>query len=66
VNADVAPHTVTSGYGADDPEVGKMFDSGSLGQGKKFSLPAKNLGGTGDFDYYCTVHPFMKGKIVVR
>lgn len=66
VNADVAPHTVTSGYGADDPDVGKLFDSGSIGQGKKFSLAAENLGGTGDFDYYCSVHPFMKGRITVQ
>lgn len=65
VNADSAPHTVTSGYGADDPEVSKLFDSGSLGQGKKFSVSAKNLG-TGEFDYYCVVHPFMKGKILVE
>lgn len=65
VNADTAPHTVTGGYGAGDPEAGRLFDSGSIGQGKKFSLPAKNLG-AGEYDYYCVVHPFMKGRIVVQ
>jgi plastocyanin len=70
VNADTAPHTVTSGTGIDDVESGKLFDSGSLGQGQKFSMPAEQLveeeqPGT-SLDYYCTVHPFMKGKITVQ
>jgi plastocyanin len=64
-NADTAPHTVTSGIGADDPESGKLFDSGSLGKGQKFGIPTENLG-TGNFDYYCIVHPFMKGSITVQ
>jgi plastocyanin len=70
VNADSAPHTVTSGTGLDDPESGKLFDSGSIGQGQKFSMPAEQLveevpAGT-PLDYYCTVHPFMKGKITIQ
>ncbi|HJU33790.1 MAG TPA: plastocyanin/azurin family copper-binding protein [Nitrososphaera sp.] len=70
VNADSAPHTVTSGAGLDDPDSGKLFDSGSLGQGQKFSMPAEQLVEEGQagtiLDYYCTVHPFMKGKITVQ
>ena len=70
VNADTAPHTVTSGTGPNDPESGKLFDSGSLGQGQKFSLPVEQLVeevSTGTtLDYYCTVHPFMMGKITVQ
>jgi plastocyanin len=68
VNADTAPHTVTSGVGIDDAESDKLFDSGSLGQGQKFSILAKQLGDEPgiSFDYYCTVHPFMKGKITVQ
>jgi plastocyanin len=70
VNADTAPHTVTSGAGIDDAESGKLFDSGSLGQGGRFSIPTEQLieevqPGT-SMDYYCTVHPFMKGKITVQ
>jgi plastocyanin len=70
VNADTAPHTVISGTGPNDPESGKLFDSGSLGQGQKFSLPVEQLveevlTGT-TFDYYCIVHPFMMGKITVQ
>ncbi len=70
-NVDTAPHTVTSGAGLDDAESGKLFDSGSLGQGQKFSIPAEQFveeqqqPGT-SLDYYCTVHPFMKGKITLQ
>jgi plastocyanin len=70
VNADSAPHTVTSGTGLDDPQSGKLFDSGSLGQGQKFSMPAEQLveeiPAGAILDYYCTVHPFMKGKITIQ
>jgi plastocyanin len=65
INEDAAPHTATSGAGTDDPGAGKLFDSGSLGKGQKFSVPAGNLG-AGKFDYYCVVHPFMKGSITVQ
>lgn len=66
INDDVAPHTVTSGIGMDDPQSGKIFDSGSLGRGQKFSMPAKYLGTGGSYDYYCVIHPFMKGTIIIQ
>ena len=66
INADAAPHTVTSGVGADDPKSGMLFDSGSLGQGQKFGMPTSQLGVTGNFDYFCIVHPFMKGMISIQ
>ena len=69
VNADTAPHTLTSGVGIEDAQSGKLFDSGSLGQGQKFSIPAEQLVGEQldtSLDYYCTVHPFMKGKLTVQ
>jgi plastocyanin len=69
VNADTAPHTVTSGAGIDDVDSSKLFDSGSLGQGQKFSISAEQLveeQAGANFDYYCTVHPFMKGKLTVQ
>ena len=55
VNRDTVTHTVTS-------QAGGMFDSGSLSTGGtfKFTFPA-----TGTFPYYCAVHPWMKGTIVV-
>src|SRR6476619_7069345 len=62
-NGDSTLHTVTSG----SPESGNSgtgteFDSSYLAAGKtfqhQFSIP-------GTFDYYCTLHPYMKGKVVV-
>ena len=62
-NGDSTLHTVTSG----SPEfgnsgIGTEFDSSYLAVGKTFQHQF-NISGT--FDYYCTLHPFMKGKIVV-
>jgi plastocyanin len=60
-NEDSTLHTVTSG----SPEAGNSgteFDSSYLAAGKTFQHPF-NTAGT--FDYYCTLHPFMKGKVVV-
>jgi plastocyanin len=60
-NDDSTLHTVTSG----SPEGGTSgteFDSSYLAAGKTFQHPF-NTAGT--FDYYCTLHPFMMGKVVV-
>ncbi len=51
-NRDSAPHTIT----------GDNFDSGSISQGSTFSQTFKDAG---TFDYVCTIHPSMKGKVVV-
>jgi plastocyanin len=53
-NAGAAPHTATA---AD-----KSFDSGSLDPGKSFTY---KLSSTGSFGYICTLHPWMKGTLVV-
>jgi plastocyanin len=55
-NDDSAPHTVT----ADD---GHSFDSGTLNQGQSTTIKAP---APGTYAYHCTVHPFMKGKLVVQ
>jgi nitrite reductase (NO-forming) len=62
-NKDSTLHTVTSG----SPESGNSgtgteFDSSYLAAGKTFQHQF-NIAGT--FDYYCTLHPYMKGKVVV-
>jgi len=66
-NDDSAFHTVTSGtVGAAD--VGKAFDSGLAGptaltaKGKTFE---HKFDAAGEFDYHCTLHPAMTGKIIV-
>ena len=60
-NADSTLHTVTSGS-AEGNESGTTFDSSYLAAGKTFPWTF-NTAGT--FDYYCTLHPYMKGQIVV-
>ena len=56
VNEDDAPHTVV----ADD---GKSFRSRTLDTGEKFSFTF-NTAGT--YGYFCSVHPHMTGKVVVK
>jgi len=59
-NEDVAFHSVTSGiYG--DPTA--LFDSGHLDPEQKFSYTFDEKG---TFDYFCTLHPWMAGKVTVQ
>ncbi|MGI0030878.1 MAG: plastocyanin/azurin family copper-binding protein [Nitrososphaeraceae archaeon] len=60
-NDDSTLHTVTSGK-PDEGASGTKFDSSYLAAGKSYSHVFNN---EGTFDYYCTLHPFAKGKIIV-
>lgn len=62
VNDDSAPHTATSGSPDSGPS-GK-FDTGIIGPGQSSDqvMPASS----GVFEYYCTLHPYMKGMINVK
>lgn len=53
-NLDTVPHTVTSTNG--------KFDSGILGPGRIFNYTFND---PGTYNYYCTIHPYMKGQVVV-
>ena len=59
-NADTAAHTVTSGNVADGPD--DLFDSSLFGLRKYFSHKFTE---TGHFSYYCLLHPWMEGTIMV-
>jgi nitrite reductase (NO-forming) len=48
------PHTVT--------DVGGSFDSGILQPGQSFSYTFDK---PGDFEYFCTLHPWMRAKVEV-
>jgi plastocyanin len=66
-NDDSQPHTVTSGTGPEDPNVGKEFDS-SPGFNvllSPFQTFTHKFNTAGEFPYFCQVHPTMVGKIVV-
>ncbi len=60
LNEDVAFHSVTSGeYGNPDG----MFDSGHLDPNESFAVTFDE---SGTYDYHCTLHPWMYGKVVVN
>lgn len=54
-------HTVTSGN-VDTGNIGTEFDSGFLLAGKSFQ---HTFNSTGTFDYFCFIHPFMTGRVIV-
>src|SRR5579862_6478190 len=55
VNEDNSPHTVT--------DKGKVFRSAALDTKDSFSY---TFAAPGEFTYYCTIHPMMVGKILVK
>ncbi len=59
-NADTALHTVTSGTAIEGPD--DIFDSGLFGPGKSFSYKFTD---TGYYPYFCIIHPWMEGAIIV-
>ena len=64
-NTDSAPHTVTSGTSATDPQNGKSFDTSLIMPGKTAKINTANLA-PGDYPFHCTVHPYMTGKLTVK
>jgi plastocyanin len=60
-NDDSQIHTAASGtVGAEDS--GKVFDSSILSPKATFDFKFDQAG---EYDYYCTLHPQMVGKVVV-
>ena len=55
-NYDLQRHNVVS-------VLGDELNSGMLYKGNKYYHTFTNAG---TYDYYCTIHPSMKGKIIVR
>jgi plastocyanin len=53
-NADGAPHTTTAKYSS--------FDTGTLKKGESATIAFASAGTS---DYFCAVHPSMKGQIIV-
>lgn len=54
-------HTVMSGS-IDKGKMGKEFDSGFLSAGKSFE---HTFNSKRTYDYFCFIHPFMTGKVIV-
>ena len=60
VNEDSAFHSVTSGFYESPTE---LFDSGHLDPFESFVFTFDEVG---DYDYFCTLHPWMKGQVTVE
>lgn len=56
INEDEAPHTVTA--------TDHSFDSGMIHGGQRGEFTAPTTAGT--YPYICTVHPYMKGTLIVQ
>jgi nitrite reductase (NO-forming) len=66
-NNDSLPHTATSGNPDNGEEAppGALFDTGILGPGQDSEAITINAD-TGLYDYYCTLHPYMKGQLTIQ
>lgn len=60
-NDDTAAHTVTSGSAENGPD--GTFDSSILMAGKTFEYTFEEAD---EYDYFCVVHPWMTGKVIVE
>lgn len=54
-NGDTVSHTVTT--------VEEMFHSGLLSRGETFSYTFEQ---PGEYNYFCTIHPYMRATIIVE
>ena len=61
VNTDTAPHTVTSGTATDGPD--GVWDSSLIMMDMSYSVTLDN---SGTYDYFCMVHPWMQGIVIVE
>ena len=60
VNEDSAFHSVTSGFYGSPTE---LFDSGHLDPFESFTFTFDEVG---YYDYFCTLHPWMKGQVTIE
>ena len=56
INYDSVEHTITS-------DVGNLLDSGLIGNMESYTMAFTEVG---TYEYHCSPHPYMKGKIVVE
>jgi len=60
VNEDSSFHSVTSGFYG---EPTGLFDSGYLDPYQSYTLSFDKFG---TYDYFCTLHPWMKAQVIVE
>jgi cytochrome c oxidase subunit 2 len=64
-NKDIAPHTVTNGKDATDPNMGKLFDTSIINAGDSAEIVTTGMK-PGEYPYHCSVHPYMTGTLTVQ
>jgi plastocyanin len=60
-NEDASAHTVTSGIALTGPD--GNFDSGLIKAGETFSHRFEK---SGEFRYFCMIHPWAEGSVTVK
>lgn len=60
-NTDTAPHTATSGSAANGPD--GIWDSSLIMLNASYSV---TLSDSGNYPYFCMVHPWMEGTVIVE
>lgn len=65
VNDDNTLHTITSGTGATDANFGKLFDTKFMDPQATAVIDTASLD-PATYDFFCLVHPYMQGKLVVE
>src|SRR5574337_910530 len=60
-NTDTLMHVVCSGKPS-DYQCGQVFEEDSLKTGKTFQF---TFADAGTYDYFCSVHPWMTGQVIV-
>ncbi len=60
INNDSSFHSVTSGFYGEPTE---LFDSGYLDPYQSYTLSFDEFG---TYDYFCTLHPWMKAQVIVE
>jgi len=63
-NTDTAAHTVTSGTAVQGPD--GVFDSGLLMTSAGMNTFSFTFDTAGSYDYFCMVHPWMAGIVIVE
>ena len=60
-NTDTAPHTATSGSATDGPD--GVFDTSLIMANASYDV---TLSSAGTYTYFCMVHPWMEGTVIVE
>ena len=60
-NTDTAPHTATSGSATDGPD--GVFDTSLIMANASYDV---TLSDSGTYTYFCMVHPWMEGTVIVE